>query len=386
MVNSGRPVDALRFAGRQERPLTPNEVVAKSPVLGTGERPSELVELAGKRRIYVRAAGDAPPAPEVHRVEWGEGSETDDGSGLWRVDVAVDPADEGHLPGRTAVRSRPEELLSEIDADVGFDGHRPEWNDQLFLPRGLPAGSTRSIARIGGGRVRPEVIFAPDDRREFLDSSYPWGNVGRIFTSKGTSGTAALIGDRIVVTAGHVVPWNSSSWWMRFVPAYYDGQSLHGAGVQSYVSDVRGYDPGSDTTGYDWAVCRLYEPLGSQLGYFGSNSYSSDWEDEPWWTVVGYPGDVAGAGRPSWQGGISVFDDDSDSNGGQELEHRGDTGPGNSGGPMFAWWGDSPRLIGVHVGAEEDIIVFPPGTELGNVTAGGSGFHNLISWGRTNWP
>ena len=89
--------------------------------------------------------------------------------------------------------------------------------------------------------------------------------VGRSFNNRGFSGTGAFIGDRLVVTAGHMVPWGDSLWWIRFVPAYYDGASLHGAGVESYVSDARGCDTGS-VTGYDWAVLRLYEPLGSWLG------------------------------------------------------------------------------------------------------------------------
>jgi len=48
-----------------------------------------------------------------------------------------------------------------------------------------------------------------------------------------------------------------------------------GIGVE--CSDVRGYDVSGDVTGYNWAVCRLYEPLGSWLGYFGYNGYDSDW-------------------------------------------------------------------------------------------------------------
>jgi V8-like Glu-specific endopeptidase len=369
-------VDAMRFVGEQHRPLAPHEVARQRPVLGTGERPPELDQLAGARRMCLSASAE-PPAPSIT---------AEDDDGLWRVEVPQGSGTWGGRPGATMVRSTPEELLAEIDPAVGHRGYRPDWIDQLYLPRLLAGAQPTPIQRMNGRSLRPDVVFPPEDRREFADASYPWGVIGRIFASPGGSGTAALIGDRLVVTAGHVVPWGASSWSMRFVPAYYNGQSLHGAGVESYVSDVRGYDPGSTVAGYDWAVCRLYEPLGSWLGYMGSNSYDDDWEDDPYWTLVGYPGAIAGAQRPSWQGGISVFDDDSDSNGGQELEHRGDATAGNSGGPFFAWWGSDPRLIGVHVGSEEDIIVFPPGTELGNVVAGGSGFHNLIAWGRTNWP
>jgi hypothetical protein len=42
------------------------------------------------------------------------------------------------------------------------------------------------------------------------------------------------------------------------------------------------------------------------LGHFGFNGYSSDWEDQNYWTVAGHPVDVASGERPSWQGGISI--------------------------------------------------------------------------------
>jgi hypothetical protein len=146
-----------------------------------------------------------------------------------------------------------------------------------------------------------------------------------------------------------------------------------------------------DVTGYDWAVLRLYQPLGDWLGYFGYNGFSSSWEDDSYWTVLGYPVGVASGQRPSYQTGVSVFDIDSDSSGGRELETKADMTPGNSGGPMFGWWSGDPRLVGVVSGQEED---WSPGAwpwewadvEKGNVVAGGSGFTNLMAWGRTNWP
>src|SRR5688572_29994952 len=119
------------------------------------------------------------------------------------------------------------------------------------------------MRRISGRPTKPLYIFPPDNRAAYQDASWPWGLVGKIFNNEGFVGSGALIGPRLMVTAGHMVPWSSisSSWWMRFVPAYYDGSSLHGAGVESYVSDVRGYNTSGDVTGYDWAVCRLYNPL-----------------------------------------------------------------------------------------------------------------------------
>ena len=41
------------------------------------------------------------------------------------------------------------------------------------------------------------------------------------------------------------------------------------------------------------------------LGYFGYNGYDDDWEDDPYWSIIGYPGAVAGGQRPSFQGASS---------------------------------------------------------------------------------
>ncbi len=342
-------------------------------------RPAELEALASRQREYIRSTSEDEPRVEVSRVEQGDQSD------LWQVDIPIDRTTAaGAMYGQTGMRRDPEEFLAEIDPNVDFRSYRPEWTDSLPAPRVLPDEVASPMVRLDRRRlVRPFwTRFPPEERQVYRDASWPWGLACKIFTNTGAQGSGALIGDRLVVTAGHMVP-PDGSWWIRVVPDYYDGASLHGAGVQSYVSDWRGFRQ-SNVTGYDWAVLRLYEPLGRWLGFFGFNGYDDDWEDRPYWTAVGYPGAIASGARPSRQFGVSVFDDDSDSNGGQELETSADMSPGNSGGPMFGWWGSDPRVIGVVSGEEFDWDVFDG--EWGNVVAAGSGFTNLISWGRTNWP
>ncbi|MEU0061579.1 hypothetical protein, partial [Streptomyces sp. NPDC006334] len=205
----------------------------------------------------------------------------------------------------------------------------------------------------------------------------------KIVNNEGQNGSAALVGDRLVVTAGHAVPWDSEQWWMRFVPAYYNGTSLYGAGVESYVSDVRGWNPVATggTVGYDWAICRLYEPLGVPLGYFGAKTYNPAWNHQPVWANMGYPINMWFVGA-SLQGGIPIENTYDDSNGGLECEHYGDITKGNSGGPMFAFFGDQdPRIISV----QSSSVVNDDGSRV-NIAAGGSGLPQLINWGRTNWP
>jgi V8-like Glu-specific endopeptidase len=370
-------VDKLHFWGERQSPLLPGEIARRLPVLADGELPRELDELSQAHGFYVSTTGPGQPQVEVMPVE-GNGT-----GALWRIQVAGAPGQlVGPRAGRTADLASPEAIGAEIDPAVSFSGYRPDWNHLFYVPRSLPnpAGQLR---RFNGRQVRPLYIFGADDRRVFQDTSYPWGCVGKLYNSDGFVGSAALVGRDLLVTAGHMMPNTSHSWWMRFVPDYFDGQSLHGAGVESYVSDVKGY--GGGVSGYDWAICKLYTALGDSLGFFGYNGWSSDWEKKDYWTVAGYPASVAGGERPSWQSGVDYHDEDGDSNGGEELEsNTADTSSGNSGGPMFGWWNSDPRIIAVCSG-EETEYQFPFSSDANNIFASGSGLTNLIAWGRSNW-
>jgi V8-like Glu-specific endopeptidase len=236
------------------------------------------------------------------------------------------------------------------------------------------------MRRFSGRTTRPLWEFFPDAWHLFQDSSYPWGCVGLISNSDGYTGTGVLVGSNIVATAGHMVPTGAGNAWMKFVPADHLGLgSLYGQNVYSYAVEARGYVQ-QQVTGYDWAILRLEQPLGAMIGYMGYNSYSDDWQDVNCWTVVSYP---AGAG-PFWQGGVSINDDDEDSNDGQELESaNANTLNGSSGGPIFAWWGSDPRIVGVVSGQETEYVWFSSHPD--NVFAAGPGLYNLIAWGRSNW-
>jgi V8-like Glu-specific endopeptidase len=375
----------LDFTGERDRPALPEEVARREPVLPTAELPRELLERRLRRRLFV--PGRDKPRVTVEKAQAG-GTRT-----VWQMDVHYRERQDlsGARYARRLERVSPESLLKGIDPHIGFSGHRPPWIGAASTPRVLPHRHA-PMRKLNGRLVDPLMIFYPDQRQPYMDTSFPWGLVGKIFTNQSpTKGaTGALVWNDVIVTAGHVVPWSDSGGegWMRFIPAYFDGASLFGAGVESFVSEAKGWDVAPDVTGYDWAVCRLFDPLGDLLGYFGCNGYSDAHEDEPCWTVLGYPLDVAGGERPSYQNGVSVFDDDGDKHGGKELETRADMNYGNSGGPMFGWWNDDPRIIGVVSGQEED-LQFPifggQGSTWGNVVAGGSGFTNLVKWARTHW-
>src|SRR2546421_9083111 len=329
-----------RFIGDHEAPSPLASVRRRRAVLGTGKIPQAIRDMTGVRVFYSETDSAEQPSVHIHSVEHVSRH-------LWRIEVPVGSELRGARAGRTLERHPSTKFLEEVNEAVSFTSYRPDWIDARPIPHLILEKAPRMLRRFNGRRVQPLWVY-DNARYAFEDSSWPWGLVGRIFNNEGHSGTGTLIGDRLVVTAGHMVPWSSSSWWMRFVPAYFNGTSLFGAGVESYVSDTRGYDTGG--TGYDWAILRLYEPLGSSLGYFGYNSYSSDWNDLPVWSNIGYPGDIDNAEEPAFQQGFTYNDTDGDSNGGEELETENcDLNFGNSGGPSFAWWnnGIDPRIVGV---------------------------------------
>jgi hypothetical protein len=171
---------------------------------------------------------------------------------------------------------------------------------------------------------------------------------------------------------------------MRFIPAYYDGGSTLGAGVSSWVSDYWGYNTGNQVSAWDMLVCRLYTPLGASYGYFGTKDYDSSWQGGNYWTLAGYPGAVAGGNRPSRQMWWPVLDDDS-SGSAEEVEYEADATAGNSGGPVFGFWGGQPYAIATHSGGSKTTFLWIT-IEDTNLGAGGGALNSLVSWARSNWP
>ena len=368
------------FIGDREAPALLASVHNRKPILGTGKMPKALQDMMHMRSFYYSAQGKDKPEIHVEAMDDEEGK-------LWKINVPVGEGVNGARLGRTLERHPAAKYLAEVKKAVDLSSHRPDWMDANPQPQLKLREASEVMRRLDGRIVQPLWVY-DGARHAFRDASWPWGLVGRVFNNRGQSGTATLIGPRLVLTAGHMVPWGDKGWWMRFVPAYFNGSSLHGAGVESFVSDARGYDVHGSVTGYDWAVLRLYEPLGSSLGYFGYNSYSDSWNDKPFWSNIGYPGDIDNAEEPSFQKGFTFNDTDGDSNGGKELETENcDLFFGNSGGPSFAWWnnGTDPRIVGVVSGQETE---WKPlfSTRKDNVFASGDGFVNLCAWGRANWP
>jgi hypothetical protein len=102
--------------------------------------------------------------------------------------------------------------------------------------------------------------------------------------------------------------------------------------------------------------------------------------------LTGYPRAIAGANRPSYQSGVAVLDDDEDGDA-QQIEHHGDSSPGDSGGPMFGFWSDGSYAIGTTSGGETISGGFLGiGDQNNNIAAGGNAMVDLVNWALANWP
>lgn len=269
---------------------------------------------------------------------------------------------------------------------------RLPWWPAAVLPLAALSSAPERFTEKGLGKVEPLIVHGEENRIGFYPGAYPYQCIGQLFVYRliggkweaSKAGTGTLVGDRVVLTARHVMPAGGPDVRVEFVPACYNGVSLVGEGFRSWVTDWIGWD--STEHAFDFAGLRLEQPLGSMLGYFGSKTYDTDWEDQPRWFCVGYHTDRFGGDRPSFQSGVAV-DENHDSGPATVLLTSADADHGGSGGPMFGLWPEQePYMIaalGALTIARED--VFSPAKEF-TAFVGGRALPVLIEALRAEWP
>src|SRR5262245_56669745 len=98
----------------------------------------------------------------------------------------------------------------EIDAPAILEGYAPPWLGVYFSPERAGTPPPPIMTHRGKG-VDPLVIFQPDNRNTYNDQTYPWVCVCRITRPDGRMGSGVLVGPRHVLTASHIVQWNTSA-------------------------------------------------------------------------------------------------------------------------------------------------------------------------------
>src|SRR5258708_4861214 len=178
------------FIGDSIAPSPLASVRKRRAILGTGKLPQALHDMTKNRFIYAETDNDKEPSIQMSSIESAKRN-------IWKIGIPVGNELRGSLPGLTAEQHSAKKFLEEIKDTVSFQSHRPEWIDSLPVPRLKIDRASRAMRRFDGTRVNPLWVY-DNARFAFEDSSWPWGLVGRLFNNEGESGTAALIGDRLV--------------------------------------------------------------------------------------------------------------------------------------------------------------------------------------------
>ena len=262
--------------------------------------------------------------------------------------------------------------------------------DHLALNPQMPSMDTRfkrgkffdPTKKLKKGEYMATTIFPPDQRRVFSDTSFPWCTTGKVDLGGG-SGSGVLIGPRHLLCASHMMTWNPDNTvnQVTFTPSYFDGNAPFGnSGIVHWYAyrKVVGPNLNGDDTEQDYVVLVLSNRLGDICGWMGTRGYSDSWNGLTDWSHIGYPGDLTGAARPTFQNGISINSTEGNDPTDEGLLHRADIWPGQSGGPFFGWWSGEPwpRVIGVQSGQN-------PQT---NTAGAGNDIPNLVIQARNDFP
>lgn len=325
--------------------------------------------------VFIETAEDEQPEISIARkqIVWRK-----NGRVLWQVQHS--PSVITRAPLQFSERLSKEHVRSKVRERSLTPHFRPEMRAHESRPKLVtPVNRKRRPGRSASVPVLT-VDSVHLDFPQILTDAYPWCTIGKVykgrdlnFGSPEKQGTGVLVGPNLLLTASHVVPWGEPGWYMRFDAASFDGNTLG----QSYVATAHGYtspDEGGDRA-HDYALCTLYMPLGNSLGWMGTyGTEDESFYENGQWTTVGYPGDSS---RPQVEMLVQVTDAD-ESDEGQEMSTDFVTVPGWSGGPLWAYLDDQPRVVGICSGEGNNFWEWFSGDEHG-IFAGGPDMVGLVA-------
>ncbi|MFO7889180.1 MAG: carboxypeptidase regulatory-like domain-containing protein [bacterium] len=199
----------------------------------------------------------------------------------------------------------------------------------------------------------PESVIGTDDRaRIYSTSSYPWRTVCKVYitfpSGNNYMGSAMIIDNYHILTAGHVVYDSSEGGWassLEIVPGQDNGRDGIWPYHHAWVTFMRSYTgwTNSGDHNHDWAMCTLDRNIGAYTGWMGRKT--ADKSDPVYvggLNIAGYPGDLD-------EGENMYYDFDS---GDKALDYTHwyhmDTAGGMSGGPVWELDGLSRFILSIH--------------------------------------
>jgi hypothetical protein len=88
--------------------------------------------------------------------------------------------------------------ISKLDIASEVEGYYPEHLPLKFKPQLIKKARRTAIRR---DRDIPNLVFTPDTRYIFRDTSFPWCTTGKVVTEDGSC-TGTMVGRRLMLTAG----------------------------------------------------------------------------------------------------------------------------------------------------------------------------------------
>lgn len=287
--------------------------------------------------------------------------------------------------GASAVLVPPLEAREiEQSGSASTDAFIPDYVDVEYVARLEPKNMRRPkfidrdtfVRDVLGART----IFGPDDRKVFYSTAYPWRCSGKVESVLG-SGSGTMVGPRHLLTCSHIIDWrpDGTVGWLKFTPMYYNGSAPFGSSwaIRVYFKQkVQGPTIDSTEAQYDYVAVVLDRTIGSATGWLGTKGYSDSWDGGAYWTHVGYPGDLTGAQRPTYQNAIALDGDFWTTDAHERIGHKADIWPGQSGGPFWGYWDGAPYAVATQSGQ----------TASENSASGGSDLVDLVKKARADYP
>jgi hypothetical protein len=168
---------------------------------------------------------------------------------------------------------------------------------------------------------------------------------------------------------------------VTFTPSNFDGNAPFGnSGIIHWYAYQKVVGPNVNLSQIeqDYVVLVLSNRLGDVCGWMGTRGYSDSWNSLTAWSHIGYPGDLTGGQRPTFQNQISINSTSGNDPTDEDIFQQADVWPGQSGGPFFGWWSGEPwpRVVGVQSAQN-------PQT---NIAGGGDDIPNLVIQALNDFP
>lgn len=373
--------------------------ITDSKNLAYAKQPTPLTAAEAKKRLKAERAkeSEAPGAAELSlflpvsgepRIE----QEVVKAAGGYALQIRLENAKLGQHSFPPPARLKSVKALGDAKKRgarqaLAHDGRRPDHLDFRPAPRSVPKElQTPPFFRaVPDGQERGNqatTIFPPDQRMVFHDTSFPWSCFGRVDSPNGF-GSGVMVGPRHLLTVSHIVQWlpNNQAGWIRFRPSFFDGSAPFGEAWATwtyYKYKVSGPTIDWIEGMFDYVCVVLNWPIGNLTGWIGSRGYTDAWDGGVYWSHIGYPADITGGNRPTFQNAISLDGAwwEFDSN--EAMAHHADVWPGQSGGPFFGWWSGEPWPRAVAVQSSQ--------SSSENDASGGQDMVDLIIQARNDHP